>query len=54
MTYLKVICFNIYDFQSYNKPCTFSAGWLIELEKEIKYYKAFLAINDEKDNEIKY
>lgn len=29
MTYLKVICFNIYDFQSYNKPCTFSAGWLI-------------------------
>lgn len=29
--YLKVICFNIYDFQSYNKPCTFSAGWLIRL-----------------------
>ncbi len=25
-----------------------------ELEKEIKYYKAFLAVNDEKDNQINY
>lgn len=31
-----------------------SEGLYKELEKEIKYYKAFLAINDEKDNEIKY
>lgn len=31
-----------------------SEGLYKELEKEIKYYKAFLAINDGKDNEIKY
>ena len=31
-----------------------SEGLYKELEKEIKYYKAFLAVNDEKDNEIKY
>ncbi len=31
-----------------------SEGIYKELEKEIKYYKAFLAVNDEKDNEIKY
>lgn len=31
-----------------------SEGLYKELEKKIKYYKAFLAINDEKDNEIKY
>lgn len=31
-----------------------SEGLYKELEKEIKYYKVFLAVNDEKDNEIKY
>lgn len=31
-----------------------SEGIYKELEKEIKYYKAFLSVNDEKDNEIKY
>ncbi len=31
-----------------------SEGLYKDLEKEIKYYKAFLAVNDEKDNEIKY
>ena len=31
-----------------------SEGLYKELEKEIKYYKAFLVVNDEKDNEIKY
>ncbi len=31
-----------------------SEGLYKELEKEIKYHKAFLAINGEKDNEIKY
>lgn len=31
-----------------------SEGLYKELEKEIKYYKALLAVNDEKDNQIKY
>lgn len=31
-----------------------SEGLYKELEKEIKYYKAFLAVNDEKDNQINY
>jgi len=31
-----------------------SEGLHKELEKEIKYYKAFLAVNDKKENEIKY
>lgn len=31
-----------------------SEGIYKELEKEIKYYKAFLAVNDEKDSQINY
>ena len=31
-----------------------SEGLYKELQKEIKYYKAFLAVNDEKDNQINY
>ena len=31
-----------------------SEGLYKELEKEIKYYKAFLVVNDEKDNKIKH
>ena len=31
-----------------------SEGLYKGLEKEIKYYKAFLAVNDEKDNQINY
>ncbi len=30
-----------------------SEGLYKELEKEIKYQKTFLAVNDEKDNQIK-
>ena len=31
-----------------------SEGLYKELEQEIKYYKALLAVNDEKDNQISY
>ena len=31
-----------------------SEGLYKELQKEIRYYKALLAVNDEKDNQIKY
>lgn len=31
-----------------------SEGLYKELQKEIKYYKTFLAVNDEKDNQINY
>ncbi len=52
-TYLELMDYLKQANEAVNKVAK-SEGLYKELEKEIKYYKAFLAINDEKDNEIKY
>lgn len=52
-TYLELMDYLKQANDAVNKVAK-SEGLYKELEKEIKYYKAFLAINDEKDNEIKY
>ena len=52
-TYLELIDYLKQANEVINKVAK-SEGLYKELEKEIKYYKAFLAINDEKDNKIKY
>lgn len=52
-TYLELMDYLKQANEAVNKVAK-SEGLYKELEKEIKYYKAFLAVNDEKDNEIKY
>ena len=52
-TYLELMDYLKQANDAVNKVAK-SEGIYKELEKEIKYYKAFLAVNDEKDNEIKY
>ena len=52
-TYLELMNYLKQANEAVNKVAK-SEGLYKELEKEIKCYKAFLAINDEKDNEIKY
>lgn len=52
-TYLELMEYLKQANEAVNKVAK-SEGLYKELEKEIKYYKAFLAVNDEKDNEIKY
>ena len=52
-TYLELMNYLKQANEAVNKVAK-SEGLYKELEKEIKYYKAFLAVNDEKDNEIKY
>lgn len=52
-TYLELMDYLKQANDAVNKVAK-SEGLYKELEKEIKYYKAFLVVNDEKDNEIKY
>lgn len=52
-TYLELMDYLKQANEAVNKVAK-SEGIYKELEKEIKYYKAFLVVNDEKDNEIKY
>lgn len=52
-TYLELMDYLKQAKEAVNKVSK-SEGLYKELEKEIKYYKVFLAVNDEKDNEIKY
>lgn len=52
-TYLELMDYLKQANDAVNKVAK-SEGLYKELEKEIKYYKAFLAVNDKKDNEIKY
>lgn len=52
-TYLELMDYLKQANEAVNKVSK-SEGLYKELEKEIKYYKAFLVVNDEKDNEIKY
>ena len=52
-TYLELMEYLKQANEAVNKVAK-SEGLYKELEKEIKYYKAFLAINDDKENEIKY
>ena len=52
-TYLELMDYLKQANEAVNKIAK-SEGLYKELEKEIKYYKVFLAVNDEKDNEIKY
>ena len=52
-TYLELMEYLKQANEAVNKVAK-SEGLYKELEKEIKYCKAFLAVNDEKDNEIKY
>ena len=52
-TYLELMDYLKQANEAVNKVAK-SEGLYKELEKEIKYYKAFLAVNDEKDNQINY
>ncbi|MCI8498144.1 MAG: hypothetical protein HFG33_01940 [Bacilli bacterium] len=52
-TYLELMTYLKQANEAVNKVAK-SEGLYKELEKEIKYYKAFLAVNDEKDNQINY
>lgn len=52
-TYLELMDYLKQANESVNRVAK-SEGLYKELEKEIKYYKAFLAVNDEKDNQINY
>ena len=52
-TYLKLMDYLKQANDALNKVAK-SEGLYKELQKEIKYYKAFLAVNDEKDNQINY
>lgn len=52
-TYLELMNYLKQANEAVNKVAK-SEGLYKELEKEIKYYKAFLAVNDEKDNQINY
>ncbi len=52
-TYLELMDYLKQANEAVNKVAK-SEGLYKELDKEIKYYKAFLAVNDKKDNEIKY
>lgn len=52
-TYLELMDYLKQANEAVNKVAK-SEGLYKELEKEIKFYKALLAVNDEKDNEIKY
>ena len=52
-TYLELMDYLKQANEAVNKIAK-SEGLYKELEKEIKYYKVFLAVNDEKDNEIKH
>lgn len=52
-TYLEIMDYLKQANEAVNKVAK-SEGLYKELEKEIKYYKAFLAVNDKKDNEIKH
>ncbi len=52
-TYLELMAYLKQANEAVNKVAK-SEGLYKELEKEIKYYKAFLAVSDEKDNQINY
>lgn len=52
-TYLELMDYLKQANEAVNKVSK-SEGLYKELQQEIKYYKALLAVNDEKDNEIKY
>lgn len=52
-TYLELMDYLKQANEAVNKVAK-SEGLYKELQKEIKYYKAFLAVNDEKDNQINY
>lgn len=52
-TYLELMDYLKQANEAVNKVAK-SEGLYKELEKEIKYYKALLAVNDEKDNQINY
>lgn len=52
-TYLELMNYLKQANEAVNKVAK-SEGLYKELEKEIKYYKAFLVVNDEKDNQINY
>ena len=52
-TYLELMDYLKQANEAVNKVAK-SEGLYKELEEEIKYYKAFLAVNDEKDNKINY
>ncbi|MCI9434480.1 MAG: hypothetical protein HFI86_04345 [Bacilli bacterium] len=52
-TYLELMEYLKQANEAVNKVAK-SEGIYKELEKEIKYYKVFLAVNDEKDNQINY
>ena len=52
-TYLELMDYLKQANETVNKVAK-SEGLYKELEQEIKYYKALLAVNDEKDNQISY